>query len=491
MPVRVKTYIRNILLFLCLIVFDTAVRSQCTLPINTFPYTEGFETSSGGWFQGGVASDWTWGAPAKPIITIAANGNRCWMIGGLTASSYNNSQASWLQSPCFDFSSLQYPYITFSVFWEMEQRFDGAGIQYSINNGSSWSDIGSFNEAPYCLNSNWYNYSPVTYLSSLSATRNGWSGNIQTTSGSCLGGNGSNGWVTARHILPMLAGQSSVIFRFIFGSGTTCSNYDGFAIDDITIGEAPPNSAGFTSTCINSTTVSFTNTSSLCPTLFNWNFGDPASGAANTSSAKDPVHRFSGSGTYTVSLTVSGPGNASSTTTGDVTILTAEAIVITPADCIANNGGSAMASAAGGSSPYTYFWNTTPAQTTAIATNLSSGNYQVIINAAGACPDTTIVTIPFDLSCVGIYFPTAFTPNGDGNNDGFGPLGSLSLLSNYSMSIYNRWGQRIFYSADPFQKWDGSFRGNSSDNSVFTWHATYRLPGQAIVLKKGTVILIK
>lgn len=459
--------------------------------ITTYPYNEGFETSAGGWFAGGAASDWAWGTPSKPVIAGAGGGSRCWITGGLTGSLYNNSEASWLQSPCFDFTSLQYPYITFKVVWETEQRFDGANLQYSINNGASWSDLGSSNETPHCLNDNWYNYTPVTYLASLSTSRNGWSGNIQSTSGSCLGGNGSNGWVTAKHIMPMLAGRPSVIFRFIFGSGTTCSNYDGFAIDDIMIGEAPPNTASFTDSCINSNTIAFINSSALCPTAFNWNFGDPASGAANTSLLKDPVHAFSSPGDYVITLTVSGSGNAPSTTTNTVTVLGSTTSVITPADCITNNGGSAMVNVTGGSGPYSFFWNTTPVQTTATATNLPVGDNMVIVNAPGACADTAVVTIPLDLSCIGIYFPTAFTPNGDGLNDSFGPLGSLSSLSKYSLSIYNRWGQRVFTTTNPFQKWDGIFREKMNNSNNFVWYAEYELPGQGKVIRKGSITLIR
>ncbi len=360
MPVRKKMYIRIAVLSICFIFFIESANSQCSSPINSFPYNEGFETSNGGWFTGGVGSDWSWGTPSKPVISGAGGGSRCWVIGGLTGSSYTNSEASWLQSPCFDFSSLQYPYITFKVFWEMEQRFDGASLQYSLNNGVSWSSLGSFNEAVNCLNAYWYNYTPITYLAPLSSSQNGWSGNIQTTSGSCQGGNGSNGWVTAKHIMPSLAGQPSVIFRFIFGAGSICNSYDGFAIDDIVIAEAPPNSAAFTYNCISNTTVDFTNTSILCPTGFAWDFGDPSSGTNNTSSLKDPSHSFSAPGTYIVSLTVNGPGNAPSTVTKSLTILGLTTSVITSADCITNDGGSAMINVVGGSGALTFLWNTNP-----------------------------------------------------------------------------------------------------------------------------------
>ena len=53
-----------------------------------------------------------------------------------------------------------------------------------------------------------------------------------------------------------------------------------------------------------SLTVLFQDTSSGSPTSWSWNFGDPASGVANTSALQNPVHTFSAAGTYTVSLTV-------------------------------------------------------------------------------------------------------------------------------------------------------------------------------------------
>ena len=112
--------------------------AQCAAPVAIFPYTQGFETNNGGWVTGGSLSDWAWGTPSKTVITGAATGAKCWIVGGLTGGSYNNSEASWLESPCFNFTSLQYPYISFNAFWETERKYDGASFQYSTNLGASW-----------------------------------------------------------------------------------------------------------------------------------------------------------------------------------------------------------------------------------------------------------------------------------------------------------------------------------------------------------------
>lgn len=468
----------------------TELMAQCTSPLNSFPYSEDFELTDGGWTDGGAGSDWAWGTPAKPVITNAGSGTKCWVIGGLTGGSYTNAEASWLQSPCFDFSTLLYPYISLKVFWEMEHQFDGGSFQYSTDNGNTWTTMGAANISD-CLNKNWYNYATITYLSPLTTQRQGWSGNQQPSSGSCRGGNGSGGWVIASQAMPALAGQPSVIFRFIFGAGTICNNYDGFAIDDIRIGEAPPNNAAFTYTCTGNNTVNFTNISALCPTGFSWNFGDPASGTSNTATTANPTHTFSATGEYNVTLTVSGPGNAPSTITKKVIVISGVADMLSPADCQSNDGGSLILSVNGSTGPLNITWNTSPVQTTNIATDLAAGTYTATVSGTDVCPIAVQGIVEIDLSCIGVFFPSGFTPNNDNRNDGFGPVGSLAAIRNYKLSIYNRWGERIFYSTNPFEKWKGFVKGASTDGNVFVWIAEFNLPGQARELRKGTVVLIR
>lgn len=490
MPVRVFEHITRLFLFFASWLFTTAARSQCANPVNSFPYYEGYETSDGSWFAGGINSDWAWGSPSKSLIQSAGEGTRCWITGGLTGNGYKDAQASWLQSPCFDFSALQYPFISFLVYWEIEHRFDGATLQYSTDGGIIWNDLGSSADGKDCLNDNWFNYSPVTYLSPLSSAGHGWSGTIQPTSGICQGGNGSNAWVTAKHVAPQLAGMPSVTFRFAFGSGTTCSNYNGFAVDSFTISEAPPNVASYSYTCIDNKTLAFNNSSALCPTSYAWDFGDPSSGE-NSSTLANPIHEFSGPGTYSVSLRVSGPGNAPSTITRELTTIEATASVLREADCIMNDGGSAMVTVAGGTGNYTYEWISAPPQSTPVATDLPYGEYIVVVSPAEGCPDTAKVMIPTDPNCTGVYFPSAFTPNGDGLNDYFGPSGSLGLLSGYRLEIFNRWGQRVFSTKNPFLKWDGRTGNESKTSESFAWFAEFEMAGQGRILKKGIIVLIK
>jgi gliding motility-associated-like protein len=369
-PLRI---VAAIVLFICFSSFSNA-HAQCSA---AFPYYESFQSNNGGWMPGGVNSDWEWGDLKTSM------GRRAWSTGGLSKTSYSDGQNSWLQSPCFNFTSLVNPQISFNVFWETERQFDGASFQYSINNGNTWITVGSSSDAPNCFTANWFNSTAITYQGG----RPGWSGSIKPTSGSCLGGNGSNGWRLAKHDLSVLAGQPQVIFRFTFGSGTACNNYDGFAIDDILINDRAVNVADFGYTCGANNTISFVNTSSVCAQSYSWNFGDPTSGTQNVNTAKDPDHTFSAPGTYNVSLTVVFADNSTLTTTKTVTVL-GTSFNVTHVKCYGDSTGAATVNLTGGNGNYTYLWNTDPPQTIATASMLKAATYQVAVGMPGGC--TTI-----------------------------------------------------------------------------------------------------
>lgn len=389
-----KKTIGIVFLVVCLFWVTQKASAQCGTPVSVFPYTEGFEATNGGWTTGGSGSSWAWGAPAKTIITGAATGTKCWITGGLTPGAYTNNEASWLQSPCFDFSGLQYPHISFAVFWETERRFDGANLQYSTDLGVSWINVGTISDPVNCLNDNWFNFNPISGLNPLAMIRDGWSGTTLPTVGGCQGGGGSARWVNAQHTIPYLAGQPNIIFRFTFGAGNICNNYDGFAIDDIIISNAPPNNAAFSYSCVNSTTVNFTNTSTLCPTTIKWKFGDPMSGPNDSSALANPTHIFSAPGTYTITLTVSGPDNAPSTTTQTINILGLTTSVVSNNNCFGDNNGSATVNVIPATAaPFFYLWNTIPAQNTQTATGLSGNTYIVTVNALNSCTATASVLI--------------------------------------------------------------------------------------------------
>lgn len=360
--------------------------AQCGGYITTFPYSEGFEVNAG-WNAGGFASDWAWGTPDHPLIDAAASGTKAWCVGGLTGTFYNDGQQSWLESPCFDMSSLQYPWISFKLFWECEQQYDGLGFQYSLDQGDTWTNLGSVNSPVHCLQENWFNASFINALN-MANPKQGWSGRVGATVGNCTGGNGSGEWVTSSHCLTDLAGEPSVKFRFIFGAGTTCNGYDGIAIDDVYIGEAESNAASFDYTC-QGNTVDFFSTAALCPGLHSWNFGDPGS-SGNVSAGNDVSHTYPGPGTYQVTLTVSGPCNAPSTVTIPITIVDLELETVDPG--CAGDDGSITAVVSGSTTPVEITWSSS-GTTGNVISGLAAGSYTATISGNGVCPAQETATL--------------------------------------------------------------------------------------------------
>ncbi|MEO0403769.1 MAG: gliding motility-associated C-terminal domain-containing protein [Bacteroidota bacterium] len=75
-----------------------------------------------------------------------------------------------------------------------------------------------------------------------------------------------------------------------------------------------------------------------------------------------------------------------------------------------------------------------------------------------------------------VFVPEAFSPNYDGLNDGFGPVCFGVRDQNYRLVIWNRWGQRVFESADPEEKWDAinAFNGADAAAGMYFWNLQYQ-----------------
>ncbi len=84
---------------------------------------------------------------------------------------------------------------------------------------------------------------------------------------------------------------------------------------------------------------------------------------------------------------------------------------------------------------------------------------------------------PQDCHCRPIY-PTAFTPDGDGINDGFAPIAVPECAYRaFEWSVFNRWGQRLFVGNSPTDAWDGRLSGGQpAPSDVYVWLLRYALP---------------
>ncbi len=405
---------KHISILLLLLVLNNNIKAQCGTTISIFPYTESFETSTGNWGSGGTNNSWAWGTPAKSIINTAGSGTKCWIVGGLTGNSYTNCERSYVESPCFDFTTLDYPEIAFKLYWECEFQYDGLVLQYSLNSGSSWTNVGAFGDPINCYNANWYNYNNITHLGSsggctgsLTTTKHGWCGNSLSTTGGCQGGSGSNNWVIAKHCMANLAGQPSVKFRFAFGAGSSCNTYNGVAFDSVAIFNNIPMVANFTNTCNGINSVQFTNSSSSCVSTYSWNFGDPTSGASNISTATNPTHVFSNTGIYTVTLITNSACAASDTFTKVIALPTLS-VIKNNITCNGANNGSITATATNITGAPIYGLNPGAITNgTGNFTSLSPGAYTVGVTDANNCAASTVLVITQPNAITATILPTS------------------------------------------------------------------------------------
>ncbi|PKP04610.1 MAG: hypothetical protein CVU11_04335 [Bacteroidetes bacterium HGW-Bacteroidetes-6] len=96
-------------------------------------------------------------------------------------------------------------------------------------------------------------------------------------------------------------------------------------------------------------------------------------------------------------------------------------------------------------------------------------------------------------NCFGdIWFPNAFSPNGDGINSIFKPM--ERNVEEFRLLIYNRWGQQLFESFSIDEGWDGSFNGQDCPIDVYVWVADYWIATSGTRIRKhvlGSVTLIR
>ena len=79
-----------------------------------------------------------------------------------------------------------------------------------------------------------------------------------------------------------------------------------------------------------------------------------------------------------------------------------------------------------------------------------------------------------------VLIPSAFTPNGDGENDTFGPIATSdeTSIDYYRFAIFNRFGQKVFYGEghDPRKiRWDGKFNGVPAEMGTYYYSLSYDL----------------
>jgi len=342
---------------------------SCSYCITTLPYSEDFNNGIGSWTNTGSAGNWILNSAGTPSNntgpTSGNSGSGNYMYIESSSPNYPSVGPFTLTSECFDLSNSTNPSLSF--YYNMYGAAIGTLNVYA-NSSLIWS----------------------------------------------LSGNQGQGWNLVQ--IPLTSVGNTLIIEF---EGTTGSSWTSdIAIDDINIigiqqvnGCTDPNAINYNpnatvddGSCIYPIVVSVTGNNLSCngandgscsvavsggqtPYTYLWNTGQTTSSINNLSA-----------GTYTVTVT----DDSGQTQTTSYTITEPSAITIiysvTNVSFAGGNDGAINITPSGGVTPYLYYWNTNPTQTTQSINNLIAGTYTVWVVDANGCIGTVLITINENIS---------------------------------------------------------------------------------------------
>ncbi|WP_207512865.1 gliding motility-associated C-terminal domain-containing protein [Longitalea luteola] len=119
-----------------------------------------------------------------------------------------------------------------------------------------------------------------------------------------------------------------------------------------------------------------------------------------------------------------------------------------------------------------------------------SGKYRVeVASTCGIVADSVLVQF-YNCDCQ-IKLPNAFTPDGNGRNDQFKPVMEAGCrFSEYRLTIFNRWGEKVFESTNPATGWNGLYKYERAMAGGYAYMLQYRTPDRNVVEKRSGVVML-
>ncbi len=116
--------------------------------------------------------------------------------------------------------------------------------------------------------------------------------------------------------------------------------------------------------------------------------------------------------------------------------------------------------------------------------------FKVVGKNSFGCTGEDTVTVKVTKEGNPLYLvPNTFTPNGDGINDCFG-VRKWENIQLEELSVYNRWGEQVFYSTNPMDCWDGTYKGIAQPSGTFIYIIRAK-SFCGVINRKGLITLIR
>lgn len=226
-----------------------------------------------------------------------------------------------------------------------------------------------------------------------------------------------------------------------------------------------------------------------------WDFGD-----GGVSTEISPTHTFVDPGTFTVDVDIVSPIGCMTDTVFPnlITVLPSPSAGYSYSPGQLSNILPTASFTDESEGAVRWFWDfgtgATSQQPSPTYTFPDTGRFEVaqIVTHPSGCMDT-LVQILDVIPEVRYYLPNAFTPNSDSKNDEFVGVGLMEGATNFKMTIWNRWGEKVFEATDPELGWNGrKFNtGRESPNGVYVVLVQYNEPRGRRVELKGYATLLR
>ncbi len=136
-----------------------------------------------------------------------------------------------------------------------------------------------------------------------------------------------------------------------------------------------------------------------------------------------------------------------------------------------------------------YLWNNRSTDT--MLTVTTGGTYQLAVSNPVCGVVSDLLNVFYEKCECEPFVPNAFTPNNDGLNDKVGPRLDCRVTGEYNFIIVNRFGEVVFKSEMPGEKWDGVYKGERAEIGTYFYLLQMTGPRDAKWQFKGDIILIR
>lgn len=241
--------------------------------------------------------------------------------------------------------------------------------------------------------------------------------------------------------------------------------------------------------------VRFANQSHYAHT-YRWYFDWPGNLAA-TSTETSPVHVYADTGSYQVALIAEPNSICSDTFIFDLHLVNTGAVLTVSADPVEIHRGDQSQLFADFPGANSYFWSpasslSDPYVFNPVASPIETTTYTVVSTLPNGCLKSGAVevrVIPPACAPPYVFFPTGFSPNGDGEND------FLKLESNIVTEVYwvifDRWGTKLFEAHAIDDYWDGTYLGQPMPAETYGYYLRVSCDNGEEYFRKGNVTLIR